>query len=243
MSDTDVIVIEALVKVYLMGEVKVSALNGIDLRVKSGEFVAIMGPSGSGKSTLLNIIGCLDRPTSGRYWLAGEDVSQLKKNQLARIRNQKIGFVFQSYNLLSQATALENVMFPLVYRRNGVCSQQEKMELTRQAMAAVDLSDREVHKPTEMSGGQQQRLAIARALVNDPAIILADEPTGNLDSHSGQEIMHILTNLNRRGRTIVMITHDAMIASFAQREIHILDGRVNHQALNGSAPVWAEKDA
>jgi putative ABC transport system ATP-binding protein len=243
MSETDIIVIEALTKVYQMGEVKVSALNGIDLCVKQGEFVAIMGPSGSGKSTLLNIIGCLDRPTSGHYWLAGEDVSQLRKNQLARIRNQKIGFVFQSYNLLTQATALQNVMLPLVYSRNGVRSQEEKIEMTRQAMAAVDLSDREVHKPTEMSGGQQQRVAIARALVNDPAIILADEPTGNLDSHSGQEIMHILSGLNQRGRTIVMITHDAMIASFAQREIHILDGRIDHQALNGRASALTEKEA
>src|SRR4030042_3993221 len=185
MSEPSIIDIDHITKVYKMGIVSVTALDGISLCVQAGEFLAIMGPSGSGKSTLMNILGCLDRPTSGTYLLAGEDVSRMSREQLAHIRNQKIGFIFQSYNLLTQATALQNVLMPLVYRRNGHISNKERLEMAHNALISLGLSDRDQHKPTEMSGGQQQRVAIARALINSPALILADEPTGNLDSHSG----------------------------------------------------------
>jgi putative ABC transport system ATP-binding protein len=227
MSETTIIELDQITKVYEMGDVRVTALDGISLNVQAGEFLAIMGPSGSGKSTLMNILGCLDRPTSGSYLLAEEDVSGMSREQLAHIRNQKIGFVFQSYNLLTQATALQNVLLPIVYRRNGHISNQQRLEMARAALASVGLSDRDNHRPTEMSGGQQQRVAIARALINSPALILADEPTGNLDSHSGQEIMQILQKLNSAGRTIVMITHDARNASFAGRTLHLKDGKLN----------------
>ena len=227
MSEASIIEINEITKIYKMGTVRVTALQEVSLTVQPGEFVAIMGPSGSGKSTLMNILGCLDRPTSGTYLLAGEDISRKNREQLAHIRNQKIGFVFQSYNLLAQATAVQNVLLPLIYRHNGHISTKERYEMAHNILISVGLVDRDHHKPTEMSGGQQQRVAIARALINSPAMILADEPTGNLDSHSGQEIMEILQKLNAEGRTIVMITHDAKNAAYAERVLHLKDGRLN----------------
>ncbi len=234
MTAASIIDIDHITKVYKMGDVQVTALDDVSLDVTEGEFLAIMGPSGSGKSTLMNILGCLDRPTSGIYLLAGDDVSRMNREQLAHIRNQKIGFIFQSYNLLAQATAIQNVLMPIVYRRNGHISTRDRTELAHDALVSVGLADRDKHKPTEMSGGQQQRVAIARALINSPALILADEPTGNLDSHSGMEIMAILQNLNAQGRTIVMITHDARNAEFAGRVIHLQDGKIeedNHHLV------------
>lgn len=239
MTGPNIIEINQLSKIYQMGDIQVTALDGISLNVEAGEFLAIMGPSGSGKSTLMNILGCLDRPTSGSYLLAGEDVSRMSRVQLAHIRNQKIGFVFQSYNLLAQATALQNVLMPIIYRRNGRVSTKDRLELARNALISVGLVDRDRHKPTEMSGGQQQRVAIARALVNSPALILADEPTGNLDSHSGLEIMEIMQNLHSEGRTIVMITHDARNAAYAGRTIHLKDGKINGDIDHVDSPVYA----
>jgi putative ABC transport system ATP-binding protein len=222
-SNCWVIQAENLSKVYKMGEVEVHALNGLSMKIACGEVVAIMGPSGSGKSTLMNIIGCLDRPTSGEYFLDGEPVARLTDDQLATIRNRKVGFVFQSFNLLSRATALANVELPLRY--SGVT--QSRREKAIAALEAVGLTDRMYHRPNELSGGQQQRVAIARALVNDPAIILADEPTGNLDTKSGHEIMELLQNLNREhGTTLIIVTHAPDIASQSQRIIRIRDGVV-----------------
>jgi putative ABC transport system ATP-binding protein len=219
-----VIQAEDLTKVYKMGEVEVHALRGISFQIAKGEVVAIMGPSGSGKSTLMNIIGCLDQPSEGEYLLDGEDVSHLKDDQLAVIRNRKVGFVFQSFNLLPRASALANVEMPMRYA--GV--RQNLREKAQQSLELVGLGDRIDHRPNELSGGQQQRVAIARALVNDPAIILADEPTGNLDTQAGDEIMSLLLNLNReKGTTLVIVTHDPEIAEQARRIIHIRDGLVD----------------
>jgi putative ABC transport system ATP-binding protein len=239
-----IIKIEELTKIYGMGDAQVRALDGISLSIAENEFVAIMGPSGSGKSTLMNIIGCLDRPTSGRYMLADEDVSELDKTQLAIVRNQQIGFVFQSYNLLAQTSALENVMLPLLYNRDGQLSDADQQEKAKDVLAAVGLSDRVYHKSQELSGGQMQRVAIARALVNDPVILLADEPTGNLDTSSGEEIMSLLLELHGQGSTIVMVTHEDEIAAFAQRVIHFRDGSIEIDKQNGDFPPLAlEKES
>jgi putative ABC transport system ATP-binding protein len=222
MEDT-VIRAEGLTKYYRMGEVEVQALRGLSMQVKRGEAVAIMGPSGSGKTTLMNILGCLDRPTGGEYFLDGEKVSGLKDNQLARIRNRKIGFVFQSFNLLQRTSALANVELPMSYSD----SEKDSRERAVVALKAVGLEDRMKHRPTELSGGEQQRVAIARALVNEPAILMADEPTGNLDSKVGQEIMDLLLSLNQeRNTTLLIITHDPRIAAQTQRTIQIRDGLV-----------------
>ena len=214
------ITLEGITKVYRAGEVEVAALKGISLHIPEGEFVAIMGPSGSGKSTLMNLIGCLDQPSSGRYVLDQYDVSALTDDQLAWIRNRKIGFVFQSYNLIPRASAVHNVETPLIYAGDN----QQRRERAMAALESVGLLERAHHLPNELSGGQQQRVAIARALVTDPAILLADEPTGNLDSESSLEIMKLLRELNQQGRTIVLITHEADIAGFAQRVVRLRDG-------------------
>lgn len=227
MSDP-VIIARDVRKVYQMGEMEVHALRGATLEIQRGEVVAIMGPSGSGKSTLMNTLGCLDQPTSGEYILDGELVADLTDDQLADIRNRKVGFIFQSFNLLPRSTAMSNVELPLRYA--GVTSG--KKDRARKALEAVGLGDRIYHKPTELSGGQQQRVAIARALVNEPSIIMADEPTGNLDSKVGQEIMDLLLNLNKEsGTTLIIITHDPKVAEQAQRTIHLYDGRVREEAV------------
>jgi putative ABC transport system ATP-binding protein len=215
--------VEQLTKNYYLGRTIVPALRGVSLEVKQGEFVALMGPSGSGKSTFMNLLGCLDRPTSGSYLLDGVPVSKMNSNQLADIRNQKIGFVFQSFNLLSWMTALDNVELPLIYTGT---SRVERLRLAQQALSVVGLKSRSHHRPVELSGGQQQRVAIARALVTSPSLFLADEPTGNLDSQTGVQIMTILQELNARSLTIVLVTHEADIASCAHRQVKFRDGRI-----------------
>jgi len=219
-------VVEAkdITKVYQMGEIEVHALRGLSVNIAPGEIISIMGPSGSGKSTLMNILGCLDRPTSGDYHLNGESVATLNDDQLAEIRNRGVGFVFQSFNLLPRATALANVELPMRY---AVLNGRNRKQVAKEALAAVGLSDRIYHRPNELSGGQMQRVAIARALVNNPAIIMADEPTGNLDTQSGEEIMGLLKNLNKdRGTTLIIVTHDPEIAELTNRVISIRDGMI-----------------
>jgi len=212
-------------KLYKAGEVEVHALKGVSLEVKRGEFIAIMGPSGSGKSTLLNILGCLDKPTKGRYFLEQTDVSDLKEAEVAGIRNKKIGFVFQNFNLLPRAKAIENVQLPLLFSKNGISSKNNK-EHASEALSKIGLKGRENHYPSQLSGGEQQRVAIARAIINDPAIILADEPTGNLDTKTSRDIMTIFEALNEDGNTIIIITHDIDIAAYAKRIILFSDGKV-----------------
>jgi putative ABC transport system ATP-binding protein len=215
---------EELWKTYQMGAEEVHALRGVSFDVQRGEYLAIMGPSGSGKSTLMNLIGCLDTPTSGQYLLNGKLVSEMDDDELAYIRNKEIGFVFQTFNLLPRATALHNVELPLIY--NGT-PRSQRLDMARLALQRVDLTDRMNHKPNELSGGQRQRVAIARALVNNPSILLADEPTGNLDSQTSQEIMRFFDELHRQGNTIILVTHEHDIAEHAHRVLHILDGRIN----------------
>ncbi len=222
-----------LTQIYGMGDARVAALDGVSISVHEGEFVAIMGPSGSGKSTLMNILGCLSRPTSGAYFLDDEDVSGLDKVELAGIRNKKIGYIFQSYNLLSRTTALDNVVLPLQYDRLTERTTEERKKVAMKVLEMVGLADRVEHQPQELSGGQQQRVAIARALVNSPVLIMADEPTGNLDSKSGAEIMQLLHDLHNQGATIVMVTHSTEIASHTERTIHLLDGKIDKIIGNG----------
>ncbi|MCM8824853.1 MAG: ABC transporter ATP-binding protein [Candidatus Omnitrophica bacterium] len=222
-QDNNIVVFENITKVYHLGGIEIPVLRGVSCEIKKGERVAIMGPSGSGKTTMLNIIGCLDRATSGRYLLEGKDVSKLDDDALSDIRSRKIGFIFQSYNLVPQLNVLENIEMPLFYQQVDEKKTREKaIELAR----IVGLEDRIKHKPSELSGGQQQRVAIARALMNDPVLILADEPTGNLDSVSGKEIMNFLCELNEKGTTLVIVTHDAGIAKYARKTLTMLDGKI-----------------
>ncbi|MBE3071518.1 MAG: ABC transporter ATP-binding protein [Acidobacteria bacterium] len=224
-------------KTYVMGAEEIHALRGVDLTIERGEYVAIMGPSGSGKSTLMNLIGCLDTPSKGSYLLNGKQVSQMNDDELARIRNEEIGFVFQTFNLLPRATALHNVELPLVYA--GIPSG-DRQRLARQALERVELADRMGHRPNQLSGGQRQRVAIARALVNNPSILLADEPTGNLDTKTGLEIMGLFRKLHASGNTIILVTHEADIAANALRAVHLRDGQVEHDERRvGPAPVFA----
>ena len=218
-----VICTEDLWKTYEMGSQQVHALRGVSLEIRKGEYAAIMGPSGSGKSTLMNLIGCLDTPTKGFYWLAGRQVSELDDDELAYIRNKEIGFVFQTFNLLARATALHNVELPMIY--NGTPAE-ERQERARNALRQVELGERMLHRPNELSGGQRQRVAIARALVNQPSILLADEPTGNLDSQTGEEIMALFARLHREGNTIILVTHEPDIARHAHRVIRLRDGKI-----------------
>lgn len=215
--------IKDMYKIYEMGSEKVHALDGVDIKIEQGEYVAIVGPSGSGKSTLMNMIGCLDSPTSGEYHLDGKDISTMSDRELTMIRRKKIGFVFQQFNLLKKSTALENVELPAMY--NGADGKERK-DMAIEALESVGLGDRTKHRPSELSGGQQQRVAIARALVNKPPVILADEPTGNLDSKSGEDIMQMIKELHEKGNTIVLITHDSEVAEHAPRVIHIRDGKI-----------------
>ncbi|HXU48048.1 MAG TPA: ABC transporter ATP-binding protein [Candidatus Binatia bacterium] len=231
--DTGIVIqTEDLWKTYEMGTEQLHALRGVSMQIRKGEYVAIMGPSGSGKSTLMNLIGCLDSPSKGNYWLAGRLVSQLNDDELAYIRNKEIGFVFQTFNLLARATALHNVELPMIY--NGTPAA-ERIERAKSALAQVDLKDRMMHKPNELSGGQRQRVAIARALVNNPAILLADEPTGNLDSATGEEIMALFARLHARGNTIILVTHEPDIAAHAHRVIRVRDGKIEKDEATARA--------
>ena len=225
-----------LTKFYEMGSEKIRALDGVDIAIQRNEYVAIMGPSGSGKSTLMNLLGCLDTPTRGEYWLNDRKVSELDEDELAQVRNREIGFVFQTFNLLPRATALHNVELPLVY---GGVARDERLERAMGALHAVDLEDRAGHRPSELSGGQRQRVAIARALVNRPSILLADEPTGNLDSKTSTEIMLVFDRLWQDGNTIILVTHETDIAAHARRQIHLLDGKVERDTLVGPASAAA----
>ena len=227
---------EGIEKDYAMGAEIVRAVRGVDLVIERGEFVAVMGPSGSGKSTFMNLIGCLDTPTAGRYWLNGQLVSEFSDDELARVRNRDIGFVFQTFNLLPRATALHNVELPLIYAGVG---SKDRRRRAQDKLELVGLGDRMEHKPPEMSGGQRQRVAIARALVNEPAILLADEPTGNLDSQTSEEIMSVLVQLNHDGQTIVLVTHEHDIAEYAKRQVHLRDGRVERDFQNENATTGA----
>jgi putative ABC transport system ATP-binding protein len=239
MNDTRTIIETVdITKVYGMGDIQVAALKGVSIQVKAGEFVAIMGSSGSGKSTLMHILGCLSHPTAGQYILDGDDVSQLDKVQLASIRNRKIGFIFQAYNLLARTSALRNVTLPLLYNYTNPKTQEEGDEKARAMLELVGLSDRMNHQPHELSGGQQQRVAIARALINDPVMVIADEPTGNLDSKSGIEIINLLHKLHSQGTTIVMVTHDSKIAAHTQRTITLMDGLVD--SVFNNSEQWKE---
>lgn len=233
MSDL-IIKTEGLRKDYVLGAETVRAVRGVDLNIAVGEFVAIMGPSGSGKSTFMNMIGCLDTPTDGRYWLSGQLVSELSDDQLARVRNQKIGFVFQTFNLLPRATALHNVELPLIY---AGMRGKERRARAAEKLELVGLGDRMDHKPPELSGGQRQRVAVARALVNEPDLLLADEPTGNLDSVTSTDMMRQLTELNANGQTIVLVTHEHDIAEYAKRQVHLKDGLIEQDFLNAQAEV------
>ncbi len=228
-AETPVIRTEGITKDYVLGAETVHAVRGVDLLIEYEEFVALMGPSGSGKSTFMNILGCLDTPTAGQYWLNGHQVSELGEDELARIRNQLIGFVFQTFNLLPRATCLHNVELPLIYA--GVPAK-ERRERAASKLELVGLADRMDHKPPEISGGQRQRVAIARALVNEPALLLADEPTGNLDSATSTEIMQVFTDLNHHGQTIVLVTHEHDIAEYAKRQVHLRDGVIEKDFLN-----------
>jgi len=224
MKNNNLIQLENLTKIYQVGETQVNALRGVSYNIKEGDLVAIMGPSGSGKSTLMNIIGCLDKPTEGKYFLEGEEVSTLDKNRLARIRNKKIGFVFQTFNLLARTTALENTELPLLYSNT---SKKKMRELAYESLAVVGLGGRELHRTNQLSGGEQQRVAIARSLVNDPSLLLADEPTGNLDSKTGNEIMDIFKRLNQeKNITIILVTHDPEVAQITRRRIYLRDGQI-----------------
>jgi len=232
-SGADTIIrVRGLTREYVMGSETIQALRGVDLDIPRNEYVAIMGPSGSGKSTMMNMIGCLDTPTAGEYWLNGVEVSRMSDDALARVRNREIGFVFQTFNLLPRASALHNVELPLIYA--GVRAS-DRRERARRALERVGLGDRMHHKPNELSGGQRQRVAIARALVNDPSILLADEPTGNLDSVTSAEIMAVFSDLHGQGQTVVMVTHEADIAAHAHRVVTLLDGRVDSDTLRRAA--------
>ncbi len=230
-------------KVYGEGDGQVTALDGINIKILTGEFVAIMGPSGSGKSTLMNILACLDRPTEGQYILAGEDISEYDRKELALIRSRELGFVFQSFNLLPRASALENVILPVIYRRENRINAEERKDQALAVLERVGLADRVDHLPNELSGGQQQRVAIARALINDPLLILADEPTGNLDSRSSEEIIELLHSLHDQGKTIVVVTHDLDVAQHTQRIIMVRDGKVFSDKENDHPAPRAEPQA